>query len=121
MSKEKVSLTPWTSDIWLHHSHPMSSNTGGGVSPPEDERGQVDKSVPTNKCPGPSVNPSSGDSVPSAEDDGGPVDKSAPTNEGPGSSDSRSNGGGVHLAEDDGGLVDKSVLTNFESHAVYAI
>ncbi|KAM7466764.1 hypothetical protein LguiB_014326 [Lonicera macranthoides] len=25
MSNEKVSLTPWTSGIWLHHSHPMSS------------------------------------------------------------------------------------------------
>ncbi|KAM7514872.1 hypothetical protein LguiA_004455 [Lonicera macranthoides] len=86
--------------------------TGGSVSPPEDEIGQVDKSVLTNEGPGPSVSPSSYSGVPPAKDNGDSVDKSVPTNEGPSPSVSPSSGDGVPPAEDDGGPVDKSVPTN---------
>ncbi|KAM7510995.1 hypothetical protein LguiB_009870 [Lonicera macranthoides] len=96
----------------LNEGRSECSSTGGSVSPPEDERGQVDKSVPTNEGPGPSVNPSSGGGVPHAEDDGVPVDKLIPTNEGLGPSVNPSSGGGVPYAEDNGGPVDKSVPTN---------
>ncbi|KAM7508208.1 hypothetical protein LguiA_018661 [Lonicera macranthoides] len=54
-------------------------SAGDGVSPLEDDRGQVDKLVLSDEGPGPSDSPNSGGNVCPLEDDRGPVDKSVLT------------------------------------------